>query len=129
MNRSVHLVVALILFSSAAALSASPFEFEAMGFPSARMDALGGLHAALADDISVLLSNPAGFRSAGPQFSVAELTMNLSGPIFSIADLVFRIAGGASPMSCRPPPGGAKPLAARAARPRSVIRAAVQGTA
>jgi len=100
MMKSSRLVVALILaFTSAAALSASPFEFEAMGFPSARMDALGGLHAALADDISVLLSNPAGFRSAGPQFSVAELTMNLSGPIFSIADLVFRIAGGASPTS------------------------------
>jgi hypothetical protein len=63
------------------------------------MDALGGLHAALADDISVLVSNPAGFRSAPPQFSVAELTTNLSGPIFSIADVIFRIVGGADPTS------------------------------
>jgi hypothetical protein len=100
MKKPVRLVVALLLtLSSAAALPASPFIFEAMRFPSARMDALGGMHAALADDISVLVSNPAGFRSAGPQFSVAELTTNLSGPIFSIADVVFRIVGGASPTS------------------------------
>jgi hypothetical protein len=84
---------------SPVALSAGSFIFDPTQFPSARMSALGGMHAALADDISVLLSNPAGYRSAGPQLSVAELTTNLSGPIFSIADLVFRIAGGASPSS------------------------------
>ncbi len=100
MTKSARLSIALILaLASAAALSASPFIFEPMQFPSARMGALGGMHAALADDISVLMSNPAGFRSAGPQLSVAELTMNLSGPIFSIADIVFRIVGGTSPTS------------------------------
>jgi hypothetical protein len=97
MNKSVRRV-ALLLFtlSSASLLHAGPFIFEAMQFPSARIDALGGMHAALADDISVLISNPAGFRSAPPQFSVAELTTNLSGPIFSIADVIFRIVGGTS---------------------------------
>jgi len=100
MSKSVRVVLALLLtFASAAALSASPFIFESMRFPSARIDSLGGLHAALADDISVLMANPAGFRSAGPQFSVAELTTNLSGPIFSIADVIFRIVGGTSPTS------------------------------
>jgi hypothetical protein len=100
MKKSGSLVLAA-LFSliSVAPVSASPFIFEPMRFPSARIDALGGLHAALADDISVLLSNPAGFRSAGPQFSVAELTTTLSGPIFSLADVIFRIAGGADPTS------------------------------
>jgi hypothetical protein len=100
MKKSVSLALAALLsFLSVVTLSASPFIFEPMRFPSARIDALGGLHAALADDISVLLSNPAGFRSAGPQFSVAELTTTLSGPIFSLADVVFRIAGGADPSS------------------------------
>jgi hypothetical protein len=100
MMKPIRLVFALILaLASAAALSASPFIFEPMQFPSARMGALGGMHAALSDDISVLMSNPAGFRSAPPQISVAELTTNLSGPIFSIADVVFRIAGGTSPTS------------------------------
>ena len=93
-------VIALGLFIACAAASfASDFTFQPMQFPSSRMDALGGMHAALADDISVLFSNPAGFRAAGPQFSVTELTANLTGPIFSLADLGFRIAGGADPVS------------------------------
>jgi hypothetical protein len=100
MKKSSRLALILVLtLASAAGLSASPFILEPLGFPSARMGALGGMHAALADDISVLMSNPAGFRSAGPQLSVAELTTNLSGPIFSLADIGFRIAGGASPSS------------------------------
>ena len=100
MMKSTRLAFALMLsLASVAGLSASPFIFEPMQFPSARMSALGGMHAALADDISVLMSNPAGFRSAPPQISIAELTTNLSGPIFSIADVVFRIAGGTSPTS------------------------------
>jgi hypothetical protein len=97
MSRSVRLFVALqFSLISAAMLSAGPFIAEPVQFPSARTGALGGLHAALADDLSVLLSNPAGLRSAPPQFSAAELTTTLNGPIFSIADLVFRIVGGES---------------------------------
>jgi hypothetical protein len=97
MKKSVRVVFALVFaFSTAGALSASPFIFDTMRFPSARIDALGGLHAALSDDISVLLSNPAGFRTAGPQFSVAELTTNLKGPIFSIADMILRVVQGTS---------------------------------
>ena len=96
MKKSINLVLFFLLLS-AAALSASPFIFEPMVFPSARIDALGGMHAALADDISVLVSNPAGYRSAPPQFSVAELTTELTGPIFSIADVILRAFGGTSP--------------------------------
>jgi hypothetical protein len=100
MRKSFIVAVALACaVISPAALPAGSFLFDATQFPSARMSALGGTHAALADDISVLLSNPGGFRSAGPQLSVAELTTNLSGPIFSIADVAFRIAGSASPSS------------------------------
>jgi hypothetical protein len=96
MNRKIRLAAAILLCAGSAAFAAD-FTFQPMRFPSSRIDALGGMHAALADDLSVLISNPAGFRSAGPQFSVAELTTNLNGPIFSLADLVFRIVGGANP--------------------------------
>ena len=97
MKKSVRLVFALVFaLTTATAVSASPFIFDAMTFPSARIDALGGPHVALSDDISVLQSNPAGFRTAGPQFSVAELTTNLKGPIFSIADMMLRVVQGTS---------------------------------
>lgn len=55
--------------------------------PSARMAALGGYHAALADDVSALFANPAGYRPAEPELSVSELTLNLTGPIFDMANL------------------------------------------
>ena len=51
------------------------------------MAAMGGYHAALADDVSVLFSNPAGYRTADPELSVSELTLNLSGPIFDMTNL------------------------------------------
>ena len=94
MRKSFFLAFAVLILW--APVAASAFEFVPMVFPSARLDALGGEHAALADDISVLLSNPAAYRSAPPQFSVAELTANLNGPIFSLADMVFRLTGGTS---------------------------------
>ncbi len=89
----------LLFFLAVFAARAQSFTAETPQFLSARLEAMGGDHAALADDISVLFDNPAGFRSVRPQFSVAELSANLSGPVFSIADLVLRIAGGADPLS------------------------------
>jgi hypothetical protein len=90
------LISALMLVSSAV-LPAGSFVFPGVEFSSARLDAMGGMHVALADDITTLFSNPAGFRQAGPQLSVSELTMSLSGPVFSIADLMLRVANGESP--------------------------------
>jgi hypothetical protein len=98
MKSIVRLAAAFLLCTAAVGtVSAADFTFEPLRFPSSRTGALGGMHAALADDLTVLISNPAGFRSAGPQFAVAEITANLSGPIFSLADLAFRIVGGANP--------------------------------
>lgn len=57
--------------------------------PSARTAAIGGVHVALADDLTTLFANPAGFRSVKPQLSVAEITMGVSGPIFDIASLML----------------------------------------
>ena len=58
-------------------------------FPSARATALGGPHVAGVDDLGVLFANPAGFRSAGPQMSVAEVNVNVAGPIFDTASVVI----------------------------------------
>ncbi|MCK7521375.1 MAG: hypothetical protein MZV64_28675 [Ignavibacteriales bacterium] len=52
---------------------------------------MGGMHTALADDITTLFSNPAGFRSAGPEPTPSpSLTVGLTGPVFSIADLIVQ---------------------------------------
>lgn len=85
MKRIVFLLLAISL---AAPLFSIDLHTEpSIQIPSARMAAMGGYHAALADDVSVLFSNPAGFRIPDPQLSVSELTLNLSGPIFDMANL------------------------------------------
>ncbi|MDR1617505.1 MAG: hypothetical protein LBS06_00475 [Treponema sp.] len=56
--------------------------------PSARASAMGGRHAALADDLYSIFSNPAGFIGVKEEFSAAELTLSSYGPIFEILDLV-----------------------------------------
>jgi hypothetical protein len=56
---------------------------------SAREAALGGVHAALADDLTTLVSNPAGFRSAGPEFSLAEMTFSIYDSAPSLLDEVI----------------------------------------
>lgn len=43
---------------------------------SAREAALGGNHAAQADDVSTLISNAAGFRSAGPELSIGTVSVS-----------------------------------------------------
>ncbi len=99
--RKLGCTTAVLFFcASIAALNAQSFTFLPGQFPNARASATGGLHVGLADDITTLVSNPAGFQSVEPQFEVADLTVNLSGPVFSIADLVLKIVGGTSP-ACR----------------------------
>lgn len=56
--------------------------------PSARFNAMGGVHAAVADDFSVLFSNPAGFANSKEEFSAAELTFSLYGPVFDMIDSI-----------------------------------------
>ena len=58
-------------------------------FPFARMSAIGGVHPALADDVSVLFSNPAGLNLVEEQLSVGALSVNLAGPIFDIAGIAL----------------------------------------
>ncbi len=56
---------------------------------SVRMLALGGLHSALADDNTTLLSNPAGFKSVEPQVTVAGFTLGIYGQTDDIAEEVL----------------------------------------
>ncbi|HEY9594237.1 MAG TPA: hypothetical protein VHE79_07160 [Spirochaetia bacterium] len=96
MRKNVAVLVVLVA-CLAAGVAGADIVFTPLTFPDARSAALGGTHVALADDISVLVTNPAGFQAAGPQFIAADITANLSGPVFSIADLVMKIMGGADP--------------------------------
>jgi len=81
------LILLLVLFSAVQGFSIDLHTEPSLEIFSARMAALGGYHAALADDVSVLFSNPAGYRVPEPELSVAELTLNLTGPIFDMANL------------------------------------------
>lgn len=96
-NRRVGLFLASLLLLPALAGSAestASFSEYGIDLPSARMSAFGGSHAALADGLSCLFTNPAGFRSSRPELSLAEVTANLTGPVFSIADIIIQAAGG-----------------------------------
>lgn len=83
-----RILILLLVLSSA--LQVFPLDLHtepSLEIFSARMAGMGGYHAALADDVSVLFSNPAGYRFPEPELSVAELTLNLTGPIFDMANL------------------------------------------
>jgi hypothetical protein len=65
MRRSRLALIAALTLISCAALPGQSFTFPGVEFSSARMDALGGMHVALADDISTLFSNPQVFARRG----------------------------------------------------------------
>ena len=64
--------------------------------PSARFGALGGSHAAMADDFYALFLNPAAFREVEEEFSAAEITVSTYGPMLEIIDLFRNNSGSAS---------------------------------
>lgn len=104
--RKFGCATAVLLFcASIVVVEAQSFIFQPLQFPDARASATGGIHVALADDITTLVSNPAGFQSVEPQFEVADLTANLTGPVFSLADLVLKVVGGTSPATLLADPG------------------------
>ncbi|QQO07910.1 conjugal transfer protein TraF [Breznakiella homolactica] len=88
-NKTRLIPAALIFIFCGAALSAekiAPFTM-----PSARLNAMGGSHVAFAEDVDVLLINPASLASV-KQFSVAEITLGTHGPILELADFIGEIA-------------------------------------
>ena len=83
------MVFGLLLGSGLYAVeNVAPFEHQ-----SARENAMGGVHSALADDFSSLFSNPAGFAGAREELSFAELTTTVYGPVFDIIDSVQTYLG------------------------------------
>ncbi|QQO07558.1 hypothetical protein [Breznakiella homolactica] len=58
--------------------------------PSARYAAMGGQHAALADDFYGLFLNPASFVGIEKQFSAAEISVSVYGPVFELIDLALQ---------------------------------------
>jgi hypothetical protein len=96
-NRPVGLLfIASLLLTSIPGGAESTVSFSEYGIDllSARTAAFGGGHAALADGLSCLFTNPAGFRASKPELSLAEITANLTGPVFSMADIMVQAAGG-----------------------------------
>jgi hypothetical protein len=85
MQRRPALVFALC--ATIAASAPPSFALDAFDFSSPREKAMGGRHVALADDFSVLLSNPAGLSVVPGKFSAAELGAQAIGPVFDIANL------------------------------------------
>ncbi len=53
------------------------------------MSAVGGPHVTMVDGFSSLLNNPAGFKSAKPEISIAEVSAGLKGPVFDIATMLI----------------------------------------
>jgi hypothetical protein len=77
-----------VLCASLIALAVPAFALDPFDFSSPREKSMGGAHVALADDFSVLLSNPAGLADMPKKFSAADLGLQAIGPVFDIADLV-----------------------------------------
>jgi hypothetical protein len=75
-------------FALVLALAAPAFALDPFDFLTAREKAMGGRHVALADDFSVLLSNPAGLADLPKKLSAANLGIQAIGPVFDIANLV-----------------------------------------
>lgn len=63
---------------------------------SVRAAGMGGFHTALADDASVLFSNPAGLQSIDRQISIAECTLNFYESALEIAGEALTDAAGSS---------------------------------
>lgn len=82
-------VTACLLLASVCALASPAFALDALDFSSPREKSMGGRHVALADDFSVLLTNPAGLAAVPGKFSAADLGVQAIGPVFDIANLVL----------------------------------------
>jgi len=83
----MHRLVAIVFIASILAAAPPIFALEGLDFTSPREKSMGGRHVALADDFSVLLTNPAGLADVPRRFSVAELGVQAIGPVFDIANL------------------------------------------
>jgi len=73
-----------------------PVVIDPFVMPSARFSALGGNHAAMADDFYAIFLNPAAFADVKEEFSAAEITLSTYGPLLEIIDLFRNNSASAS---------------------------------
>jgi hypothetical protein len=83
-----RLAPACILCLLIAAVAAPAFAIDAFDFTSPRQKSMGGRHVAMADDYSVLFTNPAGLADLPTTYAVADLGIQAIGPVFDIANLL-----------------------------------------
>jgi len=83
------LVYILLILIIPVALSAADLYETPIDIISPVNSALGGPHTTMNSGFSSLMNNPAGFYTAEPEFSIAEITMGLKGPVFDIANLLI----------------------------------------
>jgi hypothetical protein len=88
------LIAIMCIAVCAAAATAQDYD-DRLTFLSPRAAGMGGYHAALADDLTSLFSNPAGFQSVQPVLRISQITFGLSGPLFDIAGIVMDVLAGA----------------------------------
>jgi hypothetical protein len=69
-------------------LSLPAESIEPFVMPSARFGALGGNHAALADDYYTIFTNPAGLVGIEEVWNLAEITVDVYGPVFELLNLI-----------------------------------------
>ena len=92
-NKVIHIILFIAFLSGFYSLHALDVD-DRIIYLSPRLTALGGYHAALADDYTVLFTNPAGFRKVERQLHASELTIGLHGPIFDIASMIVEGTSG-----------------------------------
>ena len=79
-----HIFAALAISVLAAPLL-SALDVEPFDIPIARFAAMGGPHAALGDDWTLLFANPAGLADVKPQMLASQFSARMTGPLFDIA--------------------------------------------
>jgi hypothetical protein len=94
MHSRLALVAALNISLFTLGASADTLVLDPIDFSTGREKSMGGSHVALADDYSVLLTNPAGLADVPQQVSVADLGIQAIGPVFDIANALI---GGSNP--------------------------------
>ncbi|TVR56068.1 MAG: hypothetical protein EA426_14105 [Spirochaetaceae bacterium] len=88
-RRILSVFLSIIVSTPIVAETVPTYGSEYFRVPSARLAAIGGPHAALADDFTVLFSNPAGFSAVAPGYRVSDLTFSVAGPVFTIAGITI----------------------------------------
>ena len=87
---ALSLIYILSLLIIPASISGADLYENPIAIISPVNSALGGPHTTMNNGFSSLMNNPAGFYTAKPEFSIAEITLGLKGPVFDITNLIIK---------------------------------------